>query len=237
MNPIFITVKNAFTALAASRPFSHAAAVTLLGTSIYAVHEGATATLPVGLASATTAALIGAEWLQWTALGRMARIEDAGDQVRALVLRGQCAGVGALQVGLYTMAVLNYAHAAGLDWSHGWALAGTIAAAALFAALNFVAKWTSCDQVDGRRPPSVRLHNAIFSEPVAAMPALQAPAVEAGCDDVGVIRLEDRIRRHEKMVDADALAKATAGRSADERLQLFIKRAQTRRRRESKRAA
>lgn len=141
----FTTVKNVFRAVAERRPVSHLAAVTLLGTSIYGVHEGAASVLPAGLVAATTAAMLGAEWLQWTALGRLSKL---GDTLRAHVLQWQCAGIGLLQVLLYTLAVTNYAREAGMDWGSGWPMAGAIAIASLFAGLNFVAKWTSCEALE-----------------------------------------------------------------------------------------
>lgn len=236
MNTIAIKIKNAFTAIAAARPLSHLAAVTLLGTSVYAVHAGAEGVLPAGLAAATTAAMIGAEWLQWTALGRLAKIEEAQDDMRAMVLKWQCAGIGCLQVMLYTLAVQNFAGEAGQDWGQGWALAGTVAIAALFAALNFVAKWTSCDELAERAPARrAAVHSALFSE--ALPPALPAPADDLCADDVGVIRLADRLAQREAQHELDGQAKAIAGRTPDERLQLAIKRLQLRHRRALKRAA
>ncbi len=89
--------------------------------------------------------MLGAEWLQWTALGRLARL---GDTLRAQVLQAQCVGIGGLQVLLYTLAVTNYAKEAGMDWGSGWPMAGAIAIAALFACLNFIAKWTSCEALN-----------------------------------------------------------------------------------------
>jgi hypothetical protein len=159
MNDIVTNLNKGFRWIIKRRPVSHAAAVTLLGTSIYGVHEGAASVLPAGLVAATTAAMLGAEWLQWTALGRLARLEQAKDSVRANVLKAQCAGIGALQVALYTLAVVNYAREAGLNWSEGPALFLSIGFALLFAGLNFVAKWTSCEPIETSapgRPPGLR---------------------------------------------------------------------------------
>lgn len=229
MHRIFTTLNDAFTALAARRPVSHLAAVTLLGTSVYAVHEGAAAVLPAGLAAATTAAMLGAEWLQWTALGRLARIEEARDDMRALVLKWQCAGVGALQVLLYTLAVVNFAHEAGQDWGQGWALFGTVAIAALFAGLNFVAKWTSCDELQGRGPTGGRpVHHAVFSTP-----ALEAreTGLARYTSDQGIIDFEELLARRERAVGSDPRIQANADRDAAERFRLWKRREQRRRQR------
>lgn len=231
MNPIFITVKNLFTAVAARRPLSHLAAVTLLGTSVYAVHEGAAAVLPAGLAAATTAAMIGAEWLQWTALGRLARIEEARDDMRALVLKWQCVGVGVLQVLLYTLAVVNFAREAGQNWGEGWALLGTVAIAALFAGLNFVAKWTSCDELQQRGPTGGRpIHHAIFSAP-----AIESPEVGLAryTTDQGVVDFEDALRKRGEVTwtEIDPRIQANADRDAAERYRMWKRREQRRRQR------
>lgn len=232
MNIKFITVKNLLTAIREARPVSHAAAVTLLGTSIYAVHEGAAATLPSGLVVATTAAMLGAEWLQWTSLGRLATLEAARDDDRARVLRWQAVGIGLLQVSLYTLAVQNFAREAGQDWSQGWALALAVGFAALFAALNFVAKWTSCDHVAPRtsgRPP-VRAN----VQPIA----LESEPADWGQDST-VIAFADRLAHRARIdaVEADRLRLAPPERSTSERLTLATKRLQTRARRAAKRAA
>jgi hypothetical protein len=231
MNPIFITIKNTFTAIAARRPVSHLAAVTLLGTSVYAVHEGAAAVLPAGLAAATTAAMVGCEWLQWTALGRLAKVEDASDDVRALVLKYQCVGVGGLQVLLYTLAVVNFASEAGQNWGQGWALCGTIAIAALFAALNFIAKWTSCDQLEQRGPVGGRpVHHALFSAPALESPE---PSLARYTTDQGVIDFEDALRKRGERTfeEVDPRVQANAARDADERFRMWKKREAKRRER------
>lgn len=222
-------LNSAFTSIIRARPVSHVAAVTLLGTSIYAVHEGAASSgLPAGLVTATTAAMIGMEWLQWTALGRLAKIEDAGHDGRALALRAQCAGIGCLQVALYTIMVVNFAKAGGLDWSQGWALAGSVFFAALFACLNFIAKWTSCDAIEsepGRGPTGgSRVHSAIFSAP-----ALPAPA--SNDDNLISFDLEKALREKTarmEAAEAAALAAAPPVRSAPVRLRNAGKRIRTR---------
>lgn len=226
-------VKDAFTAVNAARPVSHAAALSLLGTSIYAVHEGASSVLPIGLTAATTTAMVGLEWLQWTALGRLAKIEEAGDDVRAFTLKAQCVGIGGLQVLLYSLAVVNFAREAGADWSQGWTLMGTIAIALLFAALNFSAKFNSCDPVQQPRRSSSgptggqRIHDAIFSAP-----ALPAPVAN---DDVVIsFDLERAIReKTARMEAAEALALEDHTRPAFKTpaLERFVKRTKLRQRR------
>lgn len=175
------TINKPFTStVAEARPVSHLAAITLLATSIYAVHSGAEAALhdAPGLVTATTAAMVGFEWLQWTALGRMTTLDDARHHTRANVLKLQCAGIAALQVLLYTIAVVSYAAKSGADWAHGWPLAGSVAIASLYAFLNFVAKWTSCDTVEASATTGTTVHNggtpahaAIFGERVEDKPA------------------------------------------------------------------
>lgn len=227
-------INSSFTAITHARPVSHAAAITLLGTSIYAVHEGAASSgLPQGLVAATTAAMIGMEWLQWTSLGRLAKIDDANDERRSLALRFQCAGIGCLQVALYTIMVVNFAKAGGLDWSHGWGLVGSVFFATLYAALNFVAKWTSCDPVDAESSTGPtggsRVHTAIFSSP-----ALPAPA--SNDDTVISFDLEKAIREKTarmEAAEAAALAVAPPVRSAPVRLRNSSKRIRMR----AKRAA
>lgn len=232
MNLSITTVKNLLTAVREARPVSHLAAVTLLGTSIYAVHAGAEATLPGGLVIATTAAMLGAEWLQWTALGRLATLEAARDDDRARVLRWQCIGIGGLQVALYTLATVNFAREAGQDWSRGGALALAIGFAALFAALNFVAKWTSCDAVPPRQ--SVRPAPRVESQPMT----LESEPADWSQDST-VIAFADRLSHRARIeaVEADRLRLAPPERPAAERLQLATKRLQTKARRAAKRAA
>lgn len=223
LNRTFLS--NSFTSIAAARPVSHLAAVTLLGTSIYAVHEGAAASgLPAGLVTATTAAMIGMEWLQWTALGRLARIVDAGEEGRAFALRAQCAGIGCLQVALYTIMVVNFAKQGGLDWSQGWALMGSIFFAALFAALNFIAKWTSCDAIGSDKSTGPtggqRVHEAIFSTP-------SRPQLPSNDDNVVTFDLEKAIREKTarmEAAEASALQAAPPAREAKVRLRNAAKR-------------
>ncbi len=145
------TVNKPFTErVAEARPLSHLAAATLLGTSIFMVHSGAETALHDApqLVAATTAAIIGIEWLQWTALGRIAKLERANEHTRAGVLKLSSLGIGVFQVILYTIAVVGYAAKSGASWGEGWPLFGAIAIATLFAAISFVTKWTSCDNVD-----------------------------------------------------------------------------------------
>lgn len=169
MHPIFIIVKDAFTWTVSRRPVSHAAAAAIVATSAYAVHHGAEASLPQ-LAGAATAALVGFEWLQWTALGRLATIEDARDDNRAMVLKAMCAGIGGLQIAGYTFAVLAIARESGVNWAHGWALAGVVVMAIVYAGLNFVAKYASCDPVESKRRP-IPTGGTPKSLPVDALPA------------------------------------------------------------------
>jgi hypothetical protein len=183
--------------IVAHRPVSHAAAAAIVATSAYAVHAGASAALPAGLAGAATAALIGFEWLQWTALGRLAAIERVGDDSRAAVLKAMSVGIGGLQIGLYSFAAIAIAGEGGMDWGRGWALAGVLLGAAIYAGLNFVAKYASCDPIDvrtssptgGRRAP---VHSAIFE----AAPALPDFSND---DNVVTFDLEKAIRT--KMLD------------------------------------
>jgi hypothetical protein len=200
MHNIFNTVKNSFAAIVEARPVSHAAALTLLGTSLYGVHEGADAVLPAGLTAALTFAMVGGEWLQWTSLGRLRAIDDAGDDARSLALKAQCLAVGCLQVLLYSLFVWNVAREAGANWGQGWPLLGVVSIATVFAGLNFVAKWTSCDAIEtyrragptgGRRSPApVHAETARFTS------------------DQGVIDFEARLRAAGERELADQRAKA-----------------------------
>lgn len=221
-------ITNSFTALVRARPVSHLAAMTLAGTSLFFVHEGADSVLPAGLTVATTAAMIGMEWLQWTTLGRIAKLEDARRFERASVLKLQALGVGCLQVILYTLAVVNFAREAGANWGEGWALLGAVAIAALYGALNFVVKWTSCDPVDaetsGGPTGGQRIHSAIFS-----MPAL--PAIASNDDNVVTFDLEKAIREKTarmEAAEASALQVAPPVRPAPVRLRNAAKRIRVR---------
>lgn len=230
-------VKDAFTALNAARPVSHLAAVTLLGTSIYAVHEGAASILPAGLVVSTTAAMIGMEWLQWTGLGRLSKLDDAGEFTRSSVLKLQCAGIAALQVILYTLAVVAFAKAGGADWSQGWPLVGSIAIAGLYAGLNFVAKWTSCDPVAAAKSTSgptggQRVHDVLFSTPA---PALSAPTADAEDDETNIVRFMDRIAHTNAKFEKDA--KAEPARPVPVRLRNSAKRVRVRVQRANERQA
>ncbi len=238
------TVNNAFTAasawLGAARPVSHVATVTLLGTSIYAVHEGAASILPPGLVLSTTAAMIGMEWLQWTGLGRITKLDDAQEFNRSAVLKAQCAGIGGLQVILYTLAVVNFAREAGANWSGGWPLVGSIAIAALYAALNFVAKWTSCDQIRAARAGvgptgGSRIENMIFG----STPSPDFAPAESSAYTADVVNFENRLRQRGEPLfgELDPRIVASATRDAPERLKLFVKRERVRRQRASEKVA
>jgi hypothetical protein len=168
---ITTSIKNLLTAIASNRPVSHAAAAAIVATSAVAVHHGADVALPA-LAGPATAALLGFEWLQWTALGRLAAIEAAGDDNRAAILKAMSLGIGALQVGLYTFSTVAIAGEAGAHWSTGWALGAVILGACIYAGLSFVAKYASCDALEGRgRGPTggsrASIHTAIFEAPPA----------------------------------------------------------------------
>lgn len=236
------TLNNSFMAsVSRARPLSHLAAATLLITSIYAVHEGAASILPAGLVVATTAAMIGMEWLQWTGLGRIAKLDDAGEHTRSSVLKLQCAGIACLQVVLYTLAVVAFARAGGADWSQGWALFGSIGIAALYAGLNFVAKWTSCDPVGDVRTSSggptggQRVHDVLFSAEPAPM-LESVPATEADwANDPTVVKFVKRLEHTASKFEKDAAAEPA--RPTPVRLRLATKRLQTRAWREQKRAA
>lgn len=235
------TLNNSFTAsIERARPVSHLAAVTLLATSIYAVHEGAASILPAGLVLATTAAMVGMEWLQWTGLGRISKLDDAGEHGRSAVLKLQCAGIAALQVILYTLAVVNFARAGGADWSQGWALFGSVAIAGLYAGLNFVAKWTSCDPVEaapratsGGPTGGQRVHDVLFSAPAPALPAPAADDEVAAEDNI--VRFMKRIEQTNAKFEKDAAAQPA--RETPVRLRLAEKRIKTRAWREKKVAA
>lgn len=234
------TLNNSFTAqIERARPISHLSAATLLVTSIYAVHEGAASILPGGLVVATTAAMVGMEWLQWTGLGRISKLDDAGEHGRSAVLKLQCAGIACLQVILYTLAVVNFARAAGADWSQGWPLVGSIVIAMLYAGLNFVAKWTSCDAIDAEKSTTSggptggqRIHDVLFSTPA---PALAAPAAEVEDDETNILRFINRVRHTNAKFEKDAAAQPA--RPTPVRLRLAEKRIKTRAWREKKVAA
>lgn len=224
------TLNNSFLAsVQRARPVSHLAAVTLLATSIYAVHEGAASILPGGLVVATTAAMVGMEWLQWTGLGRISKLDDAGEHTRSSVLKLQCAGIAALQVILYTLAVVAFARAGGADWSQGWALFGSVAIASLYAGLNFVAKWTSCDPVGEVKAATSgptggqRVHDVLFSTPA---PSLPAPAAEVEDDETNIVRFMDRIAHTHAKFERDA--KAEPARPTPVRLRSAAKRIRVR---------
>lgn len=179
-----------------ARPLSHLAAFTLLGTSIFMVHSGAETALADApqLVTATTAAIVAIEFLQWTALGRIAKLTTAREHSRASVLKWQSAGIGIFQVILYTLAIVGYAAKGGADWTSGVALYGAIALAALFAGISFVSKWTSCEPVataadasasgptGGTRAP---IDAAIFGDRAS-------PATKPG----NVAELKQRVARH-----------------------------------------
>lgn len=235
------TLNNSFLAsVQRARPVSHLAAVTLLATSIYAVHEGAASILPGGLVVATTAAMVGMEWLQWTGLGRISKLDDAGEFTRSSVLKLQCAGIAALQVILYTLAVVAFARAGGADWSQGWALFGSVAIASLYAGLNFVAKWTSCDPVGEAKAATSgptggqRVHDVLFQP---AAPSLPAPAADLEDDETNIVRFVNRMGSVEKMeaAQAKALAAAPPARPAKVRLRNATKRIRVRAQRAAER--
>lgn len=203
------SVNKSFTeTVAEARPVSNLAAVTLLVTSIAAVHFGAESVLKdaPGLLAITTGAMIGFEWLQWTSLGRITRLDDARQHARANVLKAQCAGIACLQVLLYTVAVVAYAGKTGANWGEGWPLAGSIAIASLYAFLNFVAKWTSCETVDapaasratGSGPKGgTSIDDAIFGKLESATPA---PSKSSN-----VTQLQDRANRESERRAVQAL--------------------------------
>lgn len=211
----FTTVKKPLTNAAdEARPVSHAAAATLLATSIYMVHSGAETALPNApeLVTATTAAIIAIEWLQWTAMGRIAKLQRAGDDARATALKWQSAGIGVFQVILYTIAVTGYAAKGGADWSSGWPLFGAIALSTVFAAISFVSKWTSCEAVKADGAAGIAtgpkggtsLDDAIFGR----QRQLEAPAKREG-----VLELRERVARHAERRPAHTAWHDDAGRN------------------------
>lgn len=212
------TVNKPFTEqVAAWRPISHLAAATLLGTSVFMVHHGATIALAAapGLIAATTLASCAIEWFQWTALGRIAKAEKAGEDNRAGLLKLQSMGIGILQVILYTIAVVGYAAQAGANWGESWPLFGAIFVAAMFAGLGFIVKWTSCEHIEegkragagpngGTRAP---IDEAIFGAPRLAAPARTG----------NVSNLKERVARHnEDRANRQALLDAGRNTFRDE---------------------
>lgn len=198
-----------------ARPISHLAAATLLGTSVYMVHHGATIALSQapGLIAATTAAIAAIEWFQWTALGRIASADEAGEAHRAGVLKLQSLGIGIFQVVLYTIAVVGFAAEAKADWSGGWPLIGAIAFAALFAAVSFVVKWTSCESIQhGKRNGAGPTGGtrAPIDEAIFGAPRLSAPAGN-------VSNIRQRVsRQHEDRANRQALLDAGRNTFRDE---------------------
>lgn len=222
MNDILTKVNTLFTAAARladrARPVSHAATVTLLGTSIYAIHTAAEANLPGELVAASTAGIIACEWLQWTALGRLAKLEAAADDTRANSLRLQCLGIGGLQVLGYTAAVIHFAAESGQSWGQGWALAASIGIALGFALLNFSAKFNSCEAPEIRKTVRTRSADEIVFGPAAIQrPALGAPA-DRDPGNVYHLSAADRASRQrsdERAGVAAIFAEAEAERQAD----------------------
>jgi hypothetical protein len=223
-----------------ARPVSHIAAAAIVATSAFAVHHGAEVALPA-LAGPATAALLGFEWLQWTALGRLAAVEEAGDATRAAVLKGVSCGIGLLQVGLYTLSTIAIGRENGADWSTGWALALVIAGAAIYAALNFAVKYASCDPVvrrttwptGGSRQPT---HTMLFGEP---LPAETAPEVEPAdwANDPKVVRFIQRMAANQGHEQAYEAARLKSGGLTAERARLTRKRVRQRAYRAAARAA
>lgn len=213
----FNTVNKPFTDAAdEARPVSHVAAFTLLATSIYMVHAGAETALPGApqLVTATTAAIIAIEWLQWTALGRIRKLKDAGDDMRADVLTWQSAGIGVFQVLLYTIAITGFAAKGGADWSTGWALAGSVTLAAMFAGISFVAKWTSCEAV--KAAPKTALHAGPNGGARATLDAAifgRKDEAKAEPKGANVSELKQRVARHAEPRPAHTAWRDDAGRN------------------------
>lgn len=184
--------------LAEARPLSHLAAATLLCTSVYMVHAGATIALKdaPGLIAATTLASAAIEWLQWTALGRIAKVEKAGDDNRAGLLKLQSIGIGMLQVILYTLAVTGYAAQAGANWSEGWPLFGAIAVGALFAGLGFIVKWTSCERIEAREAGASGPNGGARAPIDEAIFGARRLAAPVGSGSGNISSLKDRVSRH-----------------------------------------
>lgn len=242
MNIIAIIVKSSFTAIAwcvQRRPVSHAAAAVFVITSNMVAHEGLMAWLPGKLGWALTALFGAVSVLQWLGLGRQDACLDAKDHDRADAVIHQAWIFGAIETALFAAGVLAIAAADGLP-VYAWPpICGALAGAALFAYVNFRVKWVSCDAVTARRTASQPAHHVLFSANLPALPAPDGETAETArfTSDAGIIDFEEMLARRDRQVELDGLAKASATRTPDERLQLAIKRLQTRHRRALKRAA
>jgi hypothetical protein len=218
------TVNKPFTErVSEARPLSHVAAATLLCTSVYMVHSGATIALEdaPGLITATTLASAAIEWLQWTALGRIAKAEKAGEDNRAGLLKLQSIGIGVLQVILYTIAVVGYAAQAGANWGEGWPLFGAVVVGAMFAGLGFIVKWTSCERIEERRANASAGPNGGTRAPIDAAifgaPRLAAPERSAPARISNVSNIKERVsRHHEDRANRQALLDAGRNTHRDE---------------------
>ena len=113
-----------------------------------------------------------------------------------------------------------------------WPLVGSVAIAMLYAGLNFVAKWTSCDAIGGEKSTTSggptggqRVHDVLFNGP--ALPAPEAaPAAAVEDDETNILRFIDRVRHTNGKFEKDAAAEPV--RPAAVRLRLASKRIQTR---------
>jgi hypothetical protein len=156
MNTIATTVKNLLLtlpqSLAARRPLSLMAAAALPISSFVFVHHAAESFLPGQLVAASLGIMVAIEWLQWTALDRMAQLDRAREDDRVQLVKALALGIGLMQVAAYTLTLILFAAEAGMVWGSGWALAGCIAASAMFAVLNFCGKHAYADQPAARQP-------------------------------------------------------------------------------------
>lgn len=132
------------------RPLSLAAALGVLGVSLYVSHEGLQRLLPGApdLVGVLTVLLACLAILQWTALGRAAQCRE-GSHRRNLVF-AQALLLGAVEATLNWNGVVQLAALGGADWSGLFPslLVGVFAIGGAW--LNVTVKYTSCEPVDAR---------------------------------------------------------------------------------------
>lgn len=238
------SVNSAFTGVA-ERPVSHIAAVAVLGALGFVAHEGV-ASLHLGaLGSALMILFAALAILQWLALGRREACLAGRDDDRAAAVIQQAILFGVIETALYALGGLALLAREGHDVYHWGGFAVATAAAAGCAWINFRLKWVSCDPVDQERSTTgptggQRVHDALFSEPVRDLPALAAP--ESG----NVVTFDiERAIRHKADQERSLLGDVKAALAVEDgkispaarRLQLHVKRTQTRHRRAAQRTA
>lgn len=156
------TFLNKLQTAAGQRPASLFAAATLPIASLWAVDYGFGRLLPEELKGVGLFIMIGMEFLQWTSFGRLAALNDVNAEAQASALRRQMVILALFQVAGYTLTIVGAAP----GWGSGWALAGVITFAGLFAYLNLTTKWTSADAA----APFVRRNAAGIPIGQAALP-------------------------------------------------------------------